>query len=334
MAEKILCPKCGAKMKSIAHDGTTVLSCGKCGHQLNVGTGKVTQTETIKPGEGAYTNCPSCGVRLRYKKNNGLQKLNCPFCEHEWRVQTDTGESLSEAVIGTDGWIVTTCQKCGAKNRVPGGKGNLLIRCGGCAHEYYLLGAPAEKKSAPKQEAKVKESAAPKQKAQAAPKPESESKKEKGPGFFDRMRAKAEERKEREAAEIKKAEDSFLIYLFGMKLIEGMVKRDFYDMISDPDFGGMDFDVEADGFVWKWFTRDWKLISGNPYFKFKDIKKVNREEWGADVIDKELEYVEFPAARRAMRDKLLTDYVGKIPYLDVNLKTGRVVFNGKPHKID
>lgn len=337
MAEKILCPQCGKKMTTFNHDGTTLLSCAKCGRQLNVKTGSVTQTETMKPGEKAFTNCPSCGVRLAYKKNVGVRKLSCPFCAREWRMQTDTGEISANASVGTDGLIMTACPKCGAQNRVPGGKGNLLITCGRCSHQYYLHGAPSAKKEEKMAAPKTATKAAPQVKTaapKAAPQTKAQPPKEKNPGFFDRMRANAEERKEREAAEIEKAENSFLIHLFGMKLIEHFVKQDFYDMISDSRFGGMDFDVNADGFVWKIFSRDWKMISKDPYFKFKDIKKVNREEWGADIIDKELEHLEFPAARKAMRNKLLTGYVGKVPYLDVDLKIGRVTFNGKPHRID
>lgn len=296
-----VCPECGGSLVNIKRNGVTIKECESCSYACNTATGEVYHVELDE--KYIVAPCPKCGLPIMANADiRGVKepKIGCPICD-----------VIFDYPAAPDGNLKTTeiCPHCGGENRLPANRGKLRAVCTHCTEVFEIYtGEKAIVRDPVKQ------------------KPVKESK----PGFFDRMQAKAEERKEREAAEIKKAEDSFLIYLFGMKLIEGFSKQDFYNTISDPDFGGMDFDVEADGFVWRWFTRDWREIKGNPYFKFKDIKAVNREEWGADIIDKELEYIEFPAARRAMRDKLLTDYVGKIPFLDVNLKIGRVTFNGKP----
>lgn len=146
-------------------------------------------------------------------------------------------------------------------------------------------------------------------------------------GLFDRLRATLEGENETNAEEIKQAENSLLIHLFGMKQIEVLSTQGFYNDLCNPDFGGIDYEVKPDGFFVRAFTRSWKIISES-HIKFKEIKDTNRAEW-ADV-DNEPEYIGSNAARKAMLKKLLADYISQIPYLDVDVKIGRVTFNGKP----
>lgn len=244
MAEKILCPKCGAKMNSVVHAGNTVLSCKKCSHQINLGTGKVTQADTTKPGEVAFTNCPSCNARLSYKKNVGVKVLTCPFCEHGWRIQTDTGEALADAVVSTDGHIITSCPQCGGKNRVPGGKGNLLIRCGGCSHEYYLLGTPVtttkrttKPKVTPeaKTEVKTTASSTPKQKVQPVPKPSNqEQATSQQSGLFTGIKEFIQTQKENAANEVELVTGNVLNKTIGECFVRAL--SEFLPEISDYNY--------------------------------------------------------------------------------------------------
>ena len=127
-----------------------------------------------------------------------------------------------------------------------------------------------------------------------------------------------------------KAGESHLVYLFGMKFIEVFGGREFYNNALECNLEGIDFDVNAEGFGYKMFTRDWKIITEEPCQKFSDIKARNREEWGADIIDKEPDRVDNPKARKAMLKALMTNYIGKIPFFDVDVKIGRATFNRKP----
>lgn len=130
--------------------------------------------------------------------------------------------------------------------------------------------------------------------------------------------------------EIKQAEQSHLIYLFGMKMIEVYGSREFYNTARECNLEGIDFDVNAEGFSYKMFTKDWKIISEEPCHEFSKLKAVNREEWGAEMIDKEPDRVDNPKARKAMLKVLMTDYISKIPFFDVDVKIARATFNGKP----
>lgn len=130
--------------------------------------------------------------------------------------------------------------------------------------------------------------------------------------------------------EVKAAEQSHLVYLFGMKFIEIFGGREFYDNAIGCNVEGIDFDVNAEGFGYKVFTRDWKIVTEEPCFEFSKIKALNREEWGAEIIDKEPDRVDNPKARKAMLKALMTDYISKIPFFDVDVKIARATFNGKP----
>lgn len=130
--------------------------------------------------------------------------------------------------------------------------------------------------------------------------------------------------------EVKAAEQSHLVYLFGMKFIEIFGGREFYDNAIGCNIEGIDFYVNVEGFGYKVFTRDWKIVTEEPCFEFSKIKALNREEWGADIIDKEPDRVDNPKARKAMLKALMTDYIAKIPFFDVDVKIARATFNRKP----
>lgn len=329
-----VCPDCGRPLDTLSQNGVTLKTCG-CGYQFNTNTGEEMRFATNDPS--FVVLCPECsGMNRIYYKKNQVQGLQapCAFCGTTLRVPEKPDPSIRD-------WAV--CPHCSGKNRVPVNKGTLQVKCSHCSGQFRFDSGKwpetARQTAQPKAQAQPK--AAPKAKPQAeAPKAASKTHPKqdvvpKKPGFFSQMRANAEERRAKEAAEIEAAKNSFLIYLFGMKLIEMFRERDFYDTISDPGFGGIDFDVYAEGFHLRFFTnRGYDIPMNNPDITFKGIKERNREEWGADMIDKEFDRLEFPAARKAMRTQLLMDYVGRFPYLDVDVKIGRVTFNGAPYRLN
>ena len=148
-------------------------------------------------------------------------------------------------------------------------------------------------------------------------------------GLFDRLRAAIDGESEASAEEIKQAENSILIHIFGMQQVDVLTAQGVYNDISNPYFGGIDYEVKQDGFFVRAFTRNWKIIS-ETYVKFKDIKEANRNEYGDAAIDREPDYVSSNAVCKAMLKKLLTDYIGQVPYLDIDVRIGRVTFNGRP----
>ncbi len=196
---------------------------------------------------------------------------------------------------------------------------------------------PRPTSSSPASSIKKEEASTPKVKkvSPTAPAPQKDtpqkSSTQKKTGFLATIRAAAEEKKSKEAEEKKNAETSLLTHLFGIKIIEVFSEEGFYNDISRHDFGGIDFSIVEDGFNIMMFTSNWKIISDKTY-KFKDIKERNRDEWGADIIDKEPDSVKSNAAREVMLDSLLHDYVGKLPYLKIDYKIARATFNGKPYK--
>ena len=182
-------------------------------------------------------------------------------------------------------------------------------------------------KEASKPKVKNASPAAPAPKKDTLQKPEEKKK----AGIFATIRAATEEKKAKEAEDKKIAEKSLLTHLFGMKIIEVFGEEGFYNDISRPDFGGIDFSVVEDGFNITMFTSNWKIISDKTY-KFKNIKDNNRAEWGSDDIDKEPDYIKSRAAQKVMLDSLLQDYVAKLTYLKIDYKIARATFNGKPYK--
>lgn len=319
------CPSCNARLRTKKNNGIQDLDCPYCLHRWRFDTG------APSPDAPTWqTKCPQCGELYHINKNEGARKITCPNCQKIWRFQSDTGEYLPDADV-SGSHILVTCPKCRTTNRVPAGKGNLRITCGGCTHKFYLSGDPALAK---KQAEPSYSTAVPK----ASVKSEAHHEEDIPQAgfftgvktFFQKSKEAAEDRKSREAAEIRLAENSLLVYLFGTKQIEVLSQQDAYEMFADPTVGGMDIDVQADGFRIRWFTKDWKVIDTTT-MTFRHIKDINTDEWGASVIDPLLEHLEFPAARAAMQRVLMTDYIGKIPYLNVNPKIGRVTFNGKPY---
>lgn len=326
------CPNCSARLSTPKNRGLLTLDCPYCLHKWNFDTGAPKTSETQWSAK-----CPQCGKASLVNKNEGPRKITCPHCQKLWRFQSDTGEHLPDAEILNDTTAALICPQCGAKNKVPRGKGNLLVTCARCGRQSYLLGDPnfgktaetpkTAPKAAPKTAPKATPKAAPKTEPKAAPKA---APKANGPGFFEQARTNARARTTQTRTEIQRAENSLLLHLIGMNHIQWFSERSFYDMVSDPGFGGIDFNVHAEGVQIRFFDRKGYDLS-NPDVNFKRIKNNNREEWGADAIDKEFDRLESPAARKAFRTKLLTDYISKIPYLDVDPKIGRATFNGVPY---
>ena len=104
-------------------------------------------------------------------------------------------------------------------------------------------------------------------------------------------------------------ESSMLPHLMGMKIIE-MMKS----LSANPDFPDglyMDFKVRQDKY--EFVVHHPAGYTDTIDASFMQVKNANRQEWGADVIDKEFDYLFTYAGRERLESILMEKYISKVP---------------------
>ena len=104
-------------------------------------------------------------------------------------------------------------------------------------------------------------------------------------------------------------ESSMLPHLMGMKIIE-MMKS----LSANPDFPDglyMDFKVRQDKY--EFVVHHPAGYTDTIDASFMQVKNANRQEWGADVIDKEFDYLFTYAGRECLERILMEKYISKVP---------------------
>jgi len=123
------CPECGGKLNRTTYGVNSVDACSKCGYQVNVNTGEVTNTAKVKLGQELFLNCPNCNARLYTAKNQGNTELNCPYCAHKWRYNT------GDPIPNENQWG-TNCPKCGEAVLINKNEGSRKITCPHCQQTW------------------------------------------------------------------------------------------------------------------------------------------------------------------------------------------------------
>ncbi len=130
-------------------------------------------------------------------------------------------------------------------------------------------------------------------------------------GYNARERSVSTEEAERELQMVK---TGILPHLMGMKIIE-MLKN----MSANPDFPEglyMIFKVRQDKY--EFAVHHPAGYTDTLDASFMQVKNANRQEWGADVINKEFDYLFTSEARWELERVLMEKYISKVPGFEIS----------------